>query len=162
MNLSFQPITSADEAFLLSLYASVRAAEMALVPWTGEQKAAFLKSQFDAQYQYYAHKYPHGAFLTIALDGEKIGRLYTAELADEVRIIELTLAPEARGRGLGTRIVSDIVGAASKPVRIYLERDDRAAPLFARLGFGMIRDEGLYQLWEGPAANRKNLNATAT
>ena len=161
MYLSFQPINRADEAFLLSLYASVRAAEMALVPWTGEQKAAFIKSQFDAQFQYYAHKYPQGEFRTIALDGEKIGRLYTAGLDDEVRIIDLTLAPEARGRGVGTRIVSEIVDAAAKPVRIYLEQGDRAAPLFARLGFGMIRDEGMYQLWECPAANRKNLNATA-
>ena len=162
MNLSFQPIARADEPFLLSLYASVRAAEMALVPWTDEQKAVFLKSQFDAQRQYYAQKYPQGSFATIALDGAKVGRLYTAELDDEVRIIDLTIAPEARGRGLGTRILSDIVDAAAKPVRIYLEQSDRAASLFARLGFAMIRDEGLYQLWECRATGRKNLNATAS
>lgn len=148
MKPNFQAVTTADEPFLLELYASVRAAEMAIVPWTGEQKRAFLEAQFRAQQTYYAEKYPRGAFQTIRLGDEKIGRLYLAELADETRIIDLTLAPAFRGRGIGSRIVAGILRESSKPVRIYLESFSAAAGLFARLGFGVVRDEGLYRLWE--------------
>lgn len=42
-------ITESDEQFLTELYASTRAAEMAIVPWESEQKRAFLKMQFEAQ-----------------------------------------------------------------------------------------------------------------
>ncbi len=155
MKPNFQPVTTADEPFLLELYASVRAAEMAVVPWSDEQKRAFLKAQFRAQQVYYAEKYPHGAFQTIRREGEKIGRLYLAELEDETRIIDLTLAPAFRGRGVGSRIVADILCEASKPVRIYLENFSPAAGLFERLGFGVVRDEGLYRLWENGRVGAK-------
>jgi ribosomal protein S18 acetylase RimI-like enzyme len=133
------------------MYASVRVEEMALVPWSDDQKRAFVKSQFDAQSSHYRNTYPNGNFLLIKSDDEPVGRVYHCELEDEHRIIDITVAPEFRGRGIGTKIIKDIIEGTGKPVRIYLEMNNRSVGLFQRLGFGMIRDEGFYRLWSRSA-----------
>jgi RimJ/RimL family protein N-acetyltransferase len=158
MRLSFPPITRSDEAFLFALYASTRADEMTFVPWNAEQKTAFLQSQFQAQHQHYTSKYPHGKFQIIQLDDQKIGRLYVCELEDEVRIIDLTILPEFRGQGFGTEIIMGILHKAEKPVQIYLE-SNQSINLFKRLGFEIVSDEGLYQLWHWNNFETKRLTA---
>jgi ribosomal protein S18 acetylase RimI-like enzyme len=159
MRLSFPPITRSDEAFLFALYASTRADEMNLVPWNAEQKTAFLQSQFLAQHQHYVSKYPHGKFQIINLENQKIGRLYVCVLENEVRIIDLTILPEFRGRGFGTEIITDILHKAEKPVQIYLESISQSINLFKRLGFEIVSDEGIYQLWQFKDSEAKSLTA---
>jgi GNAT superfamily N-acetyltransferase len=162
MRLSLSPIARSDEPFLSALYATTRAEEMALVPWNKEQKGAFLQSQFNLQHQFYITNYPHALFRIIVFEGEKIGRLYVCELEDEIRIIDLTILPEYRGRGLGTELITDILRPAAKPVRIHLEAFSRSIGLFTRLGFRLHSDEGVYQLWECKGIEDKSLNAAAT
>jgi len=160
MRLNFPAITRSDEPFLLALYASLRADEMALVPWNDEQKTAFITSQFQAQHHHYTTEYPHGLFQIIEFNGEKIGRLYVCELEDEIHIIDLAILPEFRRKGFGTEIITDILQKAEKPVRIYLESNNQSIGLFKRFGFQKIRDEGFYQLWECKTEH-KSLNKTA-
>jgi hypothetical protein len=62
--------------FLYRVYACTREEEMAAVPWTDEQKAAFLRQQFNAQYQYYQGHFPDASYQVIQRDDEPIGRLY--------------------------------------------------------------------------------------
>ena len=157
MRLNFAPITDSDEPFLLALYSSTRADEMAMVPWDDLQKNAFLQSQFRSQIQHYSSKYPQGRFETVIFNERKIGRLYVCELEDEVRILDLTILPELRGGGFGTEIISDILQNTAKPVRINLESFNRSVGLFRRLGFRVVNEDGFYQLWEG--VGNKSLNA---
>ena len=161
MNLSFFPITDSDEAFLFALYSITRAEELAVVPWDNEQKQQFLQLQFNAQHQHYTAKYPDGSFQIIKFDNKNIGRLYLAELEDEIRIIDLLLVPEYRGQGIGTKILTDILQSAEKPVRIYLETFNQSISLFKRLGFQSIRDEGVYCLWESKAGGYITSKVTA-
>ncbi len=161
MNLSFFPITPSDETFLFVLYSLTRADEMAIVPWDNEQKQSFLQIQFEAQHQHYTAKYPHGSFQIIKSDNKNIGRLYLSELEDEIRIIDLMLVSEYRGQGIGTKILTDILQSAKKPVRIYLETFNQSISLFKRLGFQSISDEGIYCLWECRASGNISLKATA-
>ncbi len=158
MRLSFPLITRSDEAFLFALYASTRTNEMALVPWSNEQKTFFLQSQFQAQHQHYLSEYPHGKFQTINSNDQKIGRLYVCDLKNEIQIIDLTLLPEFRGQGIGTQIITDILQTAEKPVQIYLESFNQSINLFTRLGFQMISEEGIYGLWEYQASEKLKAN----
>src|SRR5947209_13569311 len=100
MNVTLRPVTPADEAFLYRVYASTRAEEMAIVPWTDAQKDAFIRMQFHAQSVYYAEHFGDADFLVIERDGTPIGRLYLDRGDDEIRIIDIALLPEARGAGL--------------------------------------------------------------
>jgi hypothetical protein len=56
--ISFRPIGDDDLPFLARLYASTRWEELGEVPWTDEQKHAFLRFQFDAQHDHDRKHYP--------------------------------------------------------------------------------------------------------
>jgi hypothetical protein len=68
----FRRITAADLPLLARVYASTRTEEVAAAPWTDEQKAAFLASQFRAQHAHYQKYYPNADWLVIARDGNDI------------------------------------------------------------------------------------------
>lgn len=149
-------ITESDEEFLTELYASTRAAEMAIVPWESEQKRAFLKMQFEAQDRYYRDRYPNASFEIIKLNDHRVGRLYHAELADEIRIIDLAFLPEQFDNKVFIELVERILQKgerAGKPVQIYLEASDPTIEIFVNLGFQKIDQHGIYFLWQyQPAA----------
>lgn len=149
--LSFRPISEADTDFLARLYASTRADEMAAVPWSEEEKARFLRFQFEAQHRYYHETFRGATFDLVLQAGEPIGRLYLDRREDEHRLIDIALLPEHRGRGLGTallRQVLDGAAAAGKKVRIHVEYNNPAMRLYRRLGFERVDDQGVYHLME--------------
>jgi len=73
-----RPAADGDRDFLLRVYASTREEELRLVDWSTEQKAAFVRMQFEAQDSYYREHYASAAFDVIEVDGEPAGRLYVA------------------------------------------------------------------------------------
>lgn len=57
---------------------------------------------------------------------------------------EIALLPEAQGRGIGTRLLQDILVAAQRrgvPVRLSVFTSNPAQALYARLGFTVTRTE---------------------
>lgn len=149
--VTFRPIRPEDQELLLRLYASTRQEEMAMVDWSDEQKAAFLRFQFEAQHQYYQQQFPDARFDLILLDGEPAGRLYLHRRPDEIRLIDIALLPEHRGRGLGGALMRAILADAKEaglPVSIHVERNNPALHLYHRLGFQRVEDQGVYYLME--------------
>ena len=146
-----RPIIDADLNFLRSLYASTRVQEMSIVPWTEEQKQAFLTQQFEAQHQFYQQQFPQAKFDLILANELPIGRLYIDSRDDEIRVIDIALAPEYRGNGIGETLMSEVLNQArsqSKPVRIHVEQHNPAIRLYQRLGFKPINTDGIYHLME--------------
>lgn len=173
MKIIMSPVTHSDESFLFDLYADTRKEELAFVPWNEEQKTAFLRQQFETQYQYYTAKYPTASFQILLLDSEKIGRLYISAGEKVIKILDLSIIPEKRNQGIGGSIIAEIVEsahAANKEIEIHLEVYNRSASLFARHGFKVADSDGIYQLWfwenssetENPANKMSEINqATA-
>ena len=115
MNLICPQIKNSDTTFLFALYSTVRAEEMMVVPWDDNQKNAFLQSQFKVQEdEDYLNSYPQGSYQLIELDGKRIERLSLGKFDDEIRIIDLTILPEYRGRGIETKIISNDFGKNNK------------------------------------------------
>src|ERR1044072_8915323 len=90
-NITLRPVNADDYDFLVEVYGSTRAEELALVPWTAEQHQVFIRSQFAAQQDHYAKKYPTASHDIIMSDSRPVGRLYVARLDQEIRIVDLTL-----------------------------------------------------------------------
>jgi ribosomal protein S18 acetylase RimI-like enzyme len=144
-----------DEAFLLEVYAGTRADETAQTGWDDAQRQAFIKMQFGAQQQHYRSHYPQGEHSIILLNEKPIGRLYVARSSGEIRILDVALLPDQRNKGIGTRIIKDLMAEAAKtgrPVRIYVENFNRALRLFERMGFLQIEQRGFHYLmqWQQP------------
>jgi ribosomal protein S18 acetylase RimI-like enzyme len=137
---------AADEPFLIGVYGGTRADELAPLPWSAEQKAAFVAQQFAAQKRHYA-QFPAMTADVILVDGMPAGRLLVARWPAEIRIVDISLLPAARGAGAGgelLRRLMDEARAAALPLTIHVERHNRALALYARLGFAAVADEGVY------------------
>lgn len=158
-----RPRGPGDSEVLYRIYASTRAEELAPVPWDEATKEAFLRSQFTAQDTHYRATYPHASYDLIVTGGdtagaepsgeEILGRLYLDRGEHFWHIIDIALLPAHRGRGLGTRLLTQLLreaDAAAKPVQIYVERFNPAQHLYARLGFRQLEDQGVYLLLERP------------
>ena len=147
--------TDADTDFLLQLFASTRADEMALLPLAEAQKNAFLEMQFRAQRSHYRTQYPDAEFWVLERAGDRIGRLYVARQASEIHVIDITLLPGARGRGVGTAILRALQAEAasrSVPLRLHVTEVNPARRLYERLGFVTITCAPPYMLLEWSAS----------
>lgn len=151
--IGYRAETEADRAFTLSLYASTRAEEIAQTGWPPEMQQAFLGQQFAAQHSHYRLHYPAAEWLIVERAGTAIGRLYLEEWAREIRIIDISIAPESRGAGIGRAILDDVAADAAsrgKAVSIHVEKHNPARRLYERLGFAVTADKGVYDLMERP------------
>ena len=138
---SFRRATPDDDGFLIDVYGSTREEELSLTDWDPARRAVFIEMQFRAQQSHYREYYPSGEHYVMMSDGNAIGRLYVAEIEQEVRILDITVLPKYRGSGFGRRVVEELLIEGSeiaKPVRIYVESFNRSLGLFARLGFSKI------------------------
>jgi GNAT superfamily N-acetyltransferase len=154
ISVTLRPVAAEDETFLLNAYGSVRAAELAQVPWSEAQRNAFLKMQFDSQQLHYRTHNPEATHDIILLNERPVGRLYVARRDREIRILDITVLPRYRNRGTGTSLIKGLIDEAArveKPLNIYVEFYNPSLRLFERLGFLKVDrpdDDGVNHLME--------------
>lgn len=151
---SLREEAASDVDFLRRLYVSTRWEELAQTVWTEQEKAEFLTRQFAAQSQYYDEQYrPVSEFLIIEklpeLESgpEPVGRLYLCEGVDEIRIVDIALLPQWRGRGAGSlllRAVLEMAYERQRSVGVHVEQFNPALRLYRRLGFRAVYERGPY------------------
>jgi GNAT superfamily N-acetyltransferase len=156
--LSLRSVQSGDGDFLFRLYASTRQEEISSWNWDAQQQAAFLHLQFKAQSLGYSADYPDAAHSLILQDGVPIGRVILHRTERVVRLVDISLLPEHRNRGVGTAIIRDIIAECAslgKPLALQVRKVNPAARLYARLGFTMAGEDEFYiqMRWEPPAKN---------
>jgi len=150
-----RPETDADMPFLLALYGSTRANELAqLSHWPDAEKQAFVAQQFDAQRRHYRTHFPNCGFDVIERHGVPMGRLYLDRRVTQLHIIDIALLPAARGAGTGTAILTALIEMAQRAdlgLGIFVEQFNPALSLYRRLGFAEIGDTGVYleMEWRG-------------
>lgn len=139
---SLRPVTPTDDAFLFGLYASTRAEELAAWGWSAAQQEPFLRMQWLAQKRGYEARYPSEGHCVLELEGQPVGRLWVVRGEHELRLVDVTLLPALRGRGLGTGVLRSLqeeAARAGKPLRLHVTRNNPALRLYTRLGFTSAR-----------------------
>ncbi|HEV3037921.1 MAG TPA: GNAT family N-acetyltransferase [Candidatus Angelobacter sp.] len=147
--ISLRPVTDQDDSFLLSVYASTRVAELAQVPWSPEQKEAFVRMQFTAQKQHYAAEHPQADHDLICVAGVPVGRIYIARAVDVLNILDITVLPEHRNAGIGSfllGLVIDEARSSGRSITIFVENFNPSLRLFERLGFRKDKEHGFQLL----------------
>ena len=129
----------ADRAFLYSLFAATKAAELAAMPIDAAAREFLLKAQYRSMTESYRRDYPDARCEVVEHFGEPVGRLVTDVGASRVLYVDIALMPQAQGRGLATRLMTlalDEPRRLGVLARVNVLTDNIASlKLCARLGF---------------------------
>jgi ribosomal protein S18 acetylase RimI-like enzyme len=146
-----RPTSPADNEFLLHVYASTRQEEMAKWGWCVVQQSAFIRMQYDVRKRSYATAYPSAEFSLVLVDGVPAGSMIVFRGSSEIRLLDIALLPEFRGRGIGEELIRRLISEAARsksPVRLSVLRGNRAARLYERLGFVAKSGDQMYSQME--------------
>lgn len=154
--ITLRPATAADDDFIFNCYASTRAQEMAQVPWSQEQKDAFVRMQYTAQKQHYAAEAPQASHDIIYVNATPVGRIFLDRREDALHILDITVLPQHRNQGTGSLLLLrllDEAGRLGKPVTIYVESFNPSLRFFERLGFRKDQEKGFHLLMKWQPAH---------
>lgn len=150
--LRLRPVAATDEEFLLSVYASTRADELAQAEWQQGQQRAFVKWQFDLQRREYDARFPDAEYSLILIDNHPAGRIWIGRDSEEIRLLDIALLPEFQNRGCGTlllrRLITESEHAGKRLRHMVFVLNNDAHRFYERLGFTIIEDLGAYKHME--------------
>lgn len=151
MDISIRSISSSDFAFLKRVYRSTREDELQLTGWDETQKSKFIEFQFNAQHSHYTNAYDGAELNLILLKNIPVGRLYLWKTKIQIRIMDIALLPDYRGKGIGTRILNSLVQESEesgKKLSIHVEYNNPALHFYEKLDFKKTDDTGVYYFME--------------
>ena len=140
--ISFRRCTDADLNFLFRVFASTRQ-DITFSTIPEQQKQMLMQQQFQAQTLHYAKEFGSADFLIVMQGKAQIGRLTVNRSDDEIRVVDIAILPEWRGKGIGTKIISDLLNeghVSDKPVRLHAEKAQRVVDFYKRLGFVVVNE----------------------
>ena len=147
--ITLRTACEADEAFLIAVYASTREQELARTDWPQSFKDQFCLQQGQAQHSHYRQHYPTARYFVILSGETPAGRLYVDHWEKEIRVMDIALLPDFRGKGIGTTLLLELqqqACSASKTLSIHVETFNPARRLYERLGFQPEESKDVYQL----------------
>jgi ribosomal protein S18 acetylase RimI-like enzyme len=157
-DISLRPATAADEQFLKRVHHAARHWEFAFLLQSGEAELyhKIMEQQYDSQHRFYFAAYDQAQYAVIQWTDHAIGRLYVDYRDDEVRVLDIAILPDYRGRGIGRIVMTGVCLEAAmrgKPVRLHVHYLSRALRFYQRLGFKQIAVEGPSYLMEWQQAH---------
>lgn len=158
MTVSLRPFRPEDQDFLFRLYAGTRQQEVSAWGWSSAQQETFLRMQFNAQQRGYEMTYENAEHQIVILEDDaseenRIGRIMVLRAQGAVLLVDISLLPEYRGRGIGGGLIQDWVEQCNKDkfvVRLQVLKTNPAQRLYERLGFLKMGEDELYFQMERP------------
>lgn len=147
-----------DLDWLRALYADTRRDELAAVPWPEPARRAFLDQQFALQHAHYLRHFAGADFLIVEAAHAPLGRLYLDRSTAPHVLVDISVAAEGRGQGIGTALIAhaqETAAAAGCALALHvLHANPAAQRLYARLGFVATgaSQTHLAMQWQSPAA----------
>lgn len=135
MDCCLRPALESDRGFLYSLHC-VTMRDAIEKTWGWDE--VWQRDDFEERFK-------HCSVSIIQADGRDVGGLWLESQADLLYIVEFQVLPECQGRGIGTSVLNDLIGQATRrgiPLELsVLPINPRAQRLYERLGF-KVTDEG--------------------
>ncbi len=141
-----RPAGDEDETFLFEVFSTTWAEEVAALP-NPRLAAHVLRIQHTAQERRFDSGYPGFERFVILHDGRRAGRLYVHRTSTRVHALDMTLLPEFQGRGIGTRLITELLELAAEAghsvtLRVP-RRNARATALYESIGFRPVVTDDL-------------------
>lgn len=120
----------ADEAWLEGLRRRAYA-DLFDATWGGWDEARHAR--------HFADSMKRGSIYLIQVGGRRVGMIQLLDHGDAVEVAEVQIDPAHQGRGIGTRVLGDVISdSAARGVAVHLQvglENRRAIALYRRLGF---------------------------
>lgn len=145
-SIGLRPAMATDQTFLQRLYASSRPPSR-LHGCDGAAAALLLRTRFLAQQTHFLQLYPDAEITIIVENDEPIGRLYVHYSESEMRLLDLSLLPEYRGRGIGKGLLRGLQAYGERlslPVRLQVPLGNPCQRLCQRCDFLFTGIDGGY------------------
>ena len=142
-SIKLRPARSGDYAYAERLYLeAMKPLLTELGAWDAAEVIANLKAHYKLD-----------EVLVVSVDGRDAGWLQVSELEHEFDLAQIYLEPPFRSRGIGTRLVEDLLTRArkhGKPVALHVVRNNQAISLYQRLGFKVVgeNETKLHMRWD--------------
>lgn len=145
--LTLRPAQPEDDPFLLSVFVQERRLQLAALPLSEEQKARMLEQQYLFQKRSYQAEMPGFEEWVVICEVRDVGRMLLSRDEAEIRLLDLTLAPDSRGQGIGGRVLEalkDQCRSTGAVLRLSVYHDNLGARRFYdRLGFSQNATDDL-------------------
>lgn len=154
--LTLRSAASSDREFLTRLYASTRD-DLRQIPAHPVIVESLIAMQQNMQTAGYRNAYPDAAYLVIDRDEEAVGRIVIDTAPGEIRLVDISLLPPVRGKGIGSAVLRAVQQFAAEkhlPLMLSVHRNNpRARRLYLALGFQLVSgDEMAEQMrWDSAA-----------
>ena len=156
LDIARRPANDSDDDFLFEVFFATRAGSLAAANLSDAQIRQLMELQFQAQRQHYRARHPDAEIVIVEIAGEPVGYLNVESTEERIVLVDIALLPAARGRGIGTRLLSDLLRAAvarGLPVVAHVETSNPARRLYRRMGFDEVANDGAYvEIVRGPEA----------
>jgi ribosomal protein S18 acetylase RimI-like enzyme len=172
--MNLRPARPEDEPFLRQLRGQVDADRLCMNLWRGDdadvEKAKILDLQFRAQTAH--HNVLKANWETkeniIEMDGVPIGRFVITGGSEELRLAEIAIVKEWRGKGIGQIVIGTTkkeCERSGRVLRLCVEKtNQRAISLYLAQGFYVIENEPTHFIMEwsakGPTGGKVHYFAT--
>lgn len=154
--ISIRPMRSPeDDDFDLSVYASTRVPELALLDWTPEQIDGFVRMQYQAQVRHYRQHYRDADYSIVTLADKAAGRLIVVRSDQDILVVDIALLPGYRSAGIGGILIRRLLAEAEEagiPLRCHVEQANPALGFWEHLGLVPARVDGAHILMERTCA----------
>lgn len=138
--LRIRPAEPFDQDFFVELYRSTRDDLLGLIA-DPRYIDGLIAMQQQMQVAGYRSTYPEALYEVLELDGRPVGRLVTAAVAGAVRVVDIAVMPQARGRGVAGEALRRLQRQAvlgGYDVTLAVRKDNAGARrLYAALGFAV-------------------------
>ena len=101
-----RPARAEDEGILYGVFSSTWQHEVAALPDPALARH-FLRIQYTAQDRRFAARYPDLERWVVMVGDEPAGRLYLHRSPSSIHVVDLSLLPAHRGKGIGTALTAN-------------------------------------------------------
>jgi ribosomal protein S18 acetylase RimI-like enzyme len=137
--VTLRTVTPDDAATVFSMFAGIRAEELAMDGWDATLRNLVLQQQFDAQQRGHRAQHPSAREYLILLDDRPIGWAVMDRSAPTWHCVDIAIASEFRRRKIATHILRRFQQEAAAAHRaiglVVLHSNAAARALYDGLGF---------------------------
>lgn len=94
----------------------------------------------------------------IEIDGERVGLVASEERADVVFLAEIQIDPAHQNRGIGSRVLTDVLAkarAVGKPAELQVLKGSPAREWYSRYGFEVVGETDTHLSMRSSSSNRR-------